>query len=326
MLNFNFMPEQASTFAMQYDILFWMTTVLTVVFTLLVGGLVIFFALRYKQGNKVNRQNPVDHNSFLELAWSVIPMFLALIMFAWNAKLFVDMRTPPADAMEIFVIGKQWMWHSQHENGIRENNRLTIPVNRPVRLTMISQDVLHSFYIPQFRIKQDVIPGRYTSQWFEPIKTGTYNLFCTEYCGTQHSEMGGYVRVLTEADWAKWVANGGDDLKPGPTTIADRGKLVYERMNCASCHTAQDNDRGPTLYGLVGSTRTMTDGKKMVADRDYIRGAIKTPYANLTDGYQNTMPEYKELSEDDLLALYEFIKTLGVQPAAIRQDQAPTQN
>jgi cytochrome c oxidase subunit 2 len=324
MLNVQFMPVQASEFAVEYDALFWVTTLLTAFFTLATGAVVLYFALRYRQGNKVDRSNPVDHNSFLEMAWSIIPMFMALIMFAWAAKAFVDQRTPPDDSMEVFVIGKQWMWHSQHENGVRENNRLTVPVGRNVRLTMISQDVLHSYFIPQFRIKQDVLPGRYTSQWFKATLTGTFNLFCTEYCGTQHSEMGGYVRVLSESDWAKWAANGGDDLEP-VVSLAERGKKLFDKNACANCHTAQDNERAPTLYGLMGRTRKMTNGMAMIADREYVRRALKDPYGQIVEGYDKTMPDYKDLTEEDFLALFEYLKSLGTAGTVVTQDLTPAQ-
>lgn len=323
MLNFKIFPEQASEFAPDYDLLFYTTSALTIFFTVVVGALVLFFAFRYKRGNKVDRSNPIDHNSFLELVWSVVPMFMALFMFAWSARKFVEARTPPPDAMEVYVVGKQWMWHMQHENGIRENNRLTVPVNRAVKLTMISQDVLHSLFVPQFRMKQDVIPGRYTQQWFKATKTGTYNLFCTEYCGTQHSEMGGYVRVLSEADWAKWVGNGGDDVDPKVVTLADKGKLIWEKNGCGTCHAGADTEHGPTLYGLIGTTRKFTDGSSVIADRNYVRDAIHNPYGKINAGYDKTMPDYKDMPEEDVVALYEYIQTLGSRTAPIVQDKQP---
>lgn len=322
MFNFKLIPEQASTFAPSYDWLFWITTLLTVVFTVLVSLILLVLAVRYRQGSKVDRKNPVDHNTFLELSWSGIPLILALVMFTWAARKFVEARTPPEGAMEVFVIGKQWMWHTQHANGVRENNRLTVPVNQPVKLTMISQDVLHSFFIPQFRIKQDVVPGRYTSQWFEATQTGTFNLFCTEYCGTQHSEMGGYVRVLSQEDWERWVANGGDDIYAKKESLADRGKRLFNELKCGSCHGANDNENGPSLNGIVGRTRTFERGNPMVADRDYIRASIKQPYAMITKGYTETMPEYNDMPEDDFLAIYEYIKSLGVQPSVVGTEGA----
>lgn len=312
MWNFPIMPEQASTFAPGYDLLFWVTTALTVFFTVIVSAMVAVLAFRYRRGARVDRRNPMDHNIFLELSWSVIPLFMALVMFAWAAKLFVEARTPPKDAMEVFVIGKQWMWHSQHENGVREANTLTVPVGRPVKLTMISQDVIHSFFIPQFRIKQDVLPGRYTSQWFTATKEGTYNLFCTEYCGTQHSEMGGYVRVLNEADFAAWLARGGDDPKMKDPSLADQGKEIFAAKNCGGCHGAQDNERAPSLNALLGKSRKFADGTSATADRAYIRESIINPYHKIVEGYSNTMPDYKgNLSEEEVLRLYEYIRTLG---------------
>jgi cytochrome c oxidase subunit 2 len=316
MWNFQLMPEQASSFAPDYDLLFWATTALTILFTVLVFAMIVVLAAKYRRGAKADRTNPIDHNTFLELSWSVIPLFLALIMFAWAAWKFVETRTPPKDAMEVFVIGKQWMWHVQHENGVRENNTLTVPVNKPVKLTMISQDVIHSFFIPQFRIKQDVVPGRYTSQWFLPTKIGTYNLFCTEYCGTSHSEMGGYVRVLSESDYARWLANGGDNPVTNSPSMVDLGRDIWNKNACGTCHGVQDSSRGPSLYGLIGRSRKFTDGSSTTVDRAYIRESLYDPYHKIVQGYENTMPAYtrEQITEDQVVQLFEYIRSLGEAP------------
>lgn len=312
MWNFPVMPEQASEFAPEYDKLFWMTTALTVFFTVLVGALVIVLALRFRKGNRVNRHNPADSHMMLEVTWSVIPLILGLVMFFWAASLFVQQRTPPKDALDFFVVGKQWMWHVQQPNGIRENNSLHVPVGKPVRLTMISQDVIHSFYIPQFRMKQDVLPGRYSVQWFTPTKIGKYNLFCAEYCGTQHSEMGGYVYVMSQTDYQRWLAAGGDDPDPTRLTPAQEGKKLWDRLACGNCHTESNTDRGPTLFGIYGTKRPLDKNETAIADPSYLRESLLDPYHKLSLGYDRTMPSYKgQLSEEQVLNLIEYMKTLG---------------
>jgi cytochrome c oxidase subunit II len=313
MWNYPLAPEQASNFATRVDAIFYVITALTIFFTVVVLALVVFFAVKYRVGSNANRARPQHENLRIEIAWSVPPLLLGLGIFAWSATDFIDMRRPPEDAMEIFVIGKQWMWHVQHPNGVREMNTLHVPVGRPVKLTMISQDVIHAFYIPAFRVQYHVIPGRYTYMWFTPTKPGRYYLFCNMYCGTQHSEMGGYVYVQTQAEYAQWLAQGGDNPQEGTLTLADHGRQLYEQLNCANCHTGTDTERAPTLYGLYGSQRLQTNGRSMQANDDYIRESIINPYSTITAGYENTMPaDYKtQLSEEQIRRLIEYIKTLG---------------
>ncbi len=313
MWNYPYKPESASEFATSYDLLFYALTALTVIFTVIVGLMMVIFSVRYRRGSNVSRKNPIDTHMMLELTWSVIPLILGLAMFFWSAKLYVDTRIPPKNAMDIYVIGKQWMWHIQHSNGIRENNELHVPAGKPVRLTMISQDVIHSFFIPAFRAKQDVVPGRYTMMWFTPTKPGRYPIFCAEYCGSDHSEMGGYVTVLDAAAWQRWVETGGQKVDRLATTAEARGKELFDRFRCDTCHTPKDVPEGPSLHGIVGTERIMTDGSRALADRDYIRESILDPYRRLTAGYpEKTMPEYKgQLSEEQILDLYAYIRTLG---------------
>jgi len=293
------------------DALFYTLTALTVIFTVLVGALVLFFAIRYRKGSKVKRSGAVDSHLGLELTWTIIPLILGMFIFWWSAKLFIKTRQPPKDAMEIFVIGKQWMWHLQHANGVRENNELHVPVGVPIRLTMISQDVIHSFFVPQFRIKQDVLPGRYSQQWFIATKPGKYNLFCAEYCGTEHSVMGGYVYALPQKEFDQWLASGGSKKEP-PVSMVEAGQRLYEQNACANCHGASDNERGPSLIGLYGKRRTMKDGSQVDVDDAYLRESILNPYAKIVKGYLDTMPEYKkQLSEEQVLYLNAYIKSLG---------------
>jgi cytochrome c oxidase subunit II len=309
-------PDQASNFAAESDALYWTLTLLTAIFTLLVFAMVGFLAVKYRRGNRVDRSNPVHHSSILEMSWSIGPMILGLAVFVWSAKLFAQMYgQAPKNSMEIYVIGKQWMWHLQHPNGIRENNELHVPLGRPIKLTMISQDVIHSFFIPAFRIKRDVIPGLYSTVWFTPTKTGKYHLFCAEYCGTQHSEMTGSVYVMEPAEFQKWLASGGQrmqDTQPLPRTMAEAGKLIYEQQGCGNCHDADGMNRGPSLAGLYGSQVKMKSGQMTTADGTYLRKAIMTPNEEIADTYQQIMPAYKDqITEEQLLQLIEHIRSMG---------------
>lgn len=309
-MNFRYVPDQASSYAAHYDLIFYALVALTVVFSLLVGVLVLTFAIKYRAGNKVNRARPIYESKTLELTWSIIPLILGLIMFFFGAQLFVQMRTPPDDAMEVFVIGKQWMWHVQHPNGVRENNTLHVPIGKPVKLTMISQDVIHAFYIPDFRLQYHVVPGRYTSAWFTGTKIGKYPIFCGIYCGTQHSEMGGYVYVMSQKDFAAWLDNGGE--RPVAQTMEQRGSKLFTSIGCANCHGGADTLRAPSLNGIWNSKRTMEDGTVVTADAAYLRESILNPWNRITKGYQNTMPEYVgQIKEEDVLALIEYIRSTG---------------
>lgn len=312
MLNFPIMPPQASEHAKDHDVLFFAITALTIFFTVVVLSAVLYFAIRYREGSKANREGATDHNTKLEIAWSVIPLILALAMFGWGAQQWVDLHDAPEDAIEIFVVGKQWMWHVQHANGVRENNELHVPTGRPVKLTMISQDVIHAFYIPAFRLQWHVVPGRYTSMWFTPTKPGRYNLWCAMHCGTLHSEMGGYVTVMKPVEFQEWLARGGSNPDQQRVSFEVAGKRLYDQLACGNCHTGEDTLRGPTLYGLFGRERLMADGAKVVANEEYIRDSILNPYMRITKGYANTMPEYKgQLNETQVLQLIAYMKSLG---------------
>lgn len=315
--NFPLRPEAASTFAGPQDLLFGVLTVLTIVFSVPLFIIAIVFAVRYRAGNKVDRSRPSHENLKLEIAWSVIPLIMALAVFGYSAKLFVDMRTPPKDAMEIFVIGKQWMWHIQHPNGVRENNELHVPVGVNVKLTMISQDVIHAFYVPEFRTQYMVMPDKYTQLWFNATKEGEYRILCNQYCGTQHSEMVGKVFVMSPEKYQAWLADGGVRMRPKARTLTQQGKDLYDQYNCVNCHTDKNTERGPTLAGLFGSKRQMTDGSAVVADDPYLRESVLSAEKRLVAGYLATMPNYdQELTEEQVLALIAYMKTLGMHPTA----------
>jgi cytochrome c oxidase subunit II len=310
MFNFPMSPPAASNWAHEHDILFHTLTVLTVLFTGIVMFAVIFLAWRYRAGNKVDRSRPMYENLRLELSWTIAPLIMGLIFFFFSTSLFVRMKTPPKDGYEIFVIGKQWMWHAQHTNGVRENNTLHVPVGKPVKVTMISQDVLHAFYIPAFRVQMHVVPGRYTQLWFTPTKAGEYHLFCNMYCGTQHSEMGGRVVAMEPKDFANWLANNGQTV--APMTMVQAGEKVYNRVACNNCHGAQSNLRAPTLYGILGQKRVFSDGSSVNADETYLRESILRPHNRLTSGYDRSMPAYEgQLSEEEVLQLIAYVKELG---------------
>lgn len=307
-----FVPDRASSYAQSYDNLFLLLTALTLFFSVVVGFFVIFFAVRYRKGSHVNRTNAPHENLKLEITWSVIPMILGLGVFAWGAQMFVEFQDPPANAMDVFAVGKQWMWHFQQANGIRENNELHVPVGKPVRITMISQDVIHALYIPAFRIQYHVVPGRYSQMWFTPTKPGKYNLWCGLYCGTQHSEMGGYVYVMPQAEYDKWLLTGGNRFETPPISMEKAGEQIYTKLNCGTCHGPKDEPRGPSLYSLFGSERQIKGDGPVKADEAYIRESILNPYNRLTAGYRDTMPVYKgQLNEEQILQLISYIKTLG---------------
>lgn len=303
-------PPQASSFAREHDTIYYALWALTIVFTIIVCGAVLWFCVRYRVGTKADRSRPLYEHLGLELSWSVIPGILALIMFYYEARLFIKVRTPPADAQEIFVIGKQWMWHVQHPEGVRENNTLHVPIDKPIKLTMISQDVIHAFYIPAFRTQMMVVPGRYTDMWFTPTKVGEYHLFCNMYCGTQHSEMGGTVVVMEQKDYAEWLKNGGRSATN--MTMEQKGMKKFQEIGCNKCHGGQDTIHGPSLAGLFRTKREFTDGTSATADDPYLRESILKPHQRITKGWGETMPEYAgQLSEEDVILLIAYIKSIG---------------
>lgn len=334
-LNFNvpFHPEQASVFAGEVDALYFVLWGLTILFTIIVAVMVLFFGIRYRKGARVDRSNPPSHNGALELAWSIIPLFLSLIVFVWGARLYADAYKVPDNAMQVYVIGKQWMWHMEHLNGRRENNELHVPVGRAVKLTMISQDVIHSFFVPAFRVKRDVLPGAYTNMWFTPTKPGKYHLFCAEYCGTQHSNMIGTVYVMEPEDFQKWMdqpyEKSGAEAEPTrPLTLVEEGKEIWDTNMCGNCHGGESKRRGPSLIGIYGKPRQLEGGQVVTADDSYLREAIVEPNKKLTAGYAPLMPEYTQLKEDQILKLIAYIKSLGTpdKPAVTQNSTNVTAN
>lgn len=312
-MNFPFAPERASDFAVQVDAIFYALTALTVFFTVVVLGFLLFLCIRYRVGNNVNRvEDPHSkwHN-ILEIGWSLPPLFLGLVMFAWAAIPYTQMYKAKPDALQIWVIGKRWMWHLQHANGVRENNELHIPVGKPVQLTLISQDVIHGFFVPEFRIKRDALPGRYNTMWFTPTKTGKYRIYCTEYCGTGHSEMTGICYVMEQRDYQAWLANGGEKVAANKQTMEQLGESLYNQLACGTCHDKDGIGRGPSLVGIYGMKVKRRDGQIVQVDNNYLRDSILNPSEDIVDKYQQVMPSYKgQLTEAQVLQLIAYIRSL----------------
>ncbi|MDG2008375.1 MAG: cytochrome c oxidase subunit II [Candidatus Binatia bacterium] len=319
---FRLLPEAASTIAGSVDQLYWFIAAISAGFSFAVAGMILFFVIRYRR-RETGREHPESDGVLsLEILWSGIPFLISMVMFVWGAVVFLEMRTPPADSMQIFAVGKRWMWKVQHLEGRREINELHIPVGRPVKITMTSEDVIHSFFVPAFRVKQDAVPGRYSEFWFEATKTGEYHLFCSEFCGTQHARMIGKVVVMEPADYQAWLGSterGGSRL-----SMAEAGEEAFVELGCASCHGEGDGSRGPSLRGLAGSQIRMPDGTMRVADATYLRQSILQPLAVVRDGWDPVMPSFQgQLTEDRVLELIAYINSLesgdaaaGVSPVA----------
>jgi cytochrome c oxidase subunit 2 len=303
---FSLMPEQASTMAHEVDALFFTLVALSVFFAGLIFLLILVFAIRYHRRSDDEQPKPILGDIRLELAWSLIPAALALGVFVWSTVLFFKIQTPPKDALEVYVVAKQWMWKLQHPSGKREINSLHIPLNQPVRLTMTSEDVIHDFFVPAFRVKMDVLPGKYTSMWFEATKPGTYHLFCAEYCGTEHSKMIGSVVAMDPADYEAWLEGG-----QRGETMAQAGERLFHQYACQTCHKPNSEGRGPILDGLYGSRVSLQSGAKVVADESYLRESIVNPNAKMLVGYKPLMPTFAgQIGEEGILQLIAYIKSL----------------
>ena len=324
MIMWNFLPEQASTFAAEVDRMYIVLTVLSLLFALPIAGLVIYFGIKYRRGANVDRTGALHESRPLEFSWITLLVVLSLAVFVWGSQLYVRMYAMPTDALDIYALGKQWMWQFQYPTGQREINVLHVPVGRPVRLTMISEDVIHSVYVPAFRTKTDVLPGHYAVMWFQATKTGEYDLFCAEYCGTEHSGMVGKVVVLEARQYEEWLrthVSGGADPIPehvaneaaqGPQTMAQTGEQLFINLGCNSCHVLNGRGIGPSLVGLWGREVTLSDGQTLVADAQYIRRSILDPRAQIVEGYPPVMPTFEgQIDEEELFSLVEYIRSLN---------------
>jgi cytochrome c oxidase subunit 2 len=304
--SFPLFPPSASTVALDVDLLYLFILAVSAFFAVLVSVLVLYFALKYHAKDPAAVGEDIHGSLTLELVWTGIPFVLAMVMFVWGAQVFWTLSKPPADAMDIFVVGKQWMWKVQHPEGVREINELHVPIGRNVRITLGSEDVIHDYYIPAFRVKMDAVPGKLTTMWFNATKPGKYHIFCAEYCGTKHSGMIGTVTAMEPQDYEAWLAGG----RSGGTA-AQNGERLFTELSCITCHKADSSGRGPTLHGVFGNPVQLADGRKVIADENYLRESIMSPQAKVVQGFQPIMPTFQGMvTEENLLQLIAYVKTL----------------
>ena len=317
-----FFPEQASTVAPRVDHLYFFLIAVSAFFAVVVTIMVVVFAIKFRRRHDDEVGEPIHGSLALELLWTGIPFVIAMVMFVWGASVYFAIARVPDETLDIYAVGKQWMWKFQHREGQREINELHVPIGTPVRIVITSEDVLHDLYFPAFRVKTDAIPGRYTQLWFEATKTGSFHIFCAEYCGTKHAGMIGTVHVLTQEEYQAWLG--------GTTTgesLAQKGEKLFTQLACVTCHSASSEGRGPALNGVWGSTVTLANGNTVKVDASYVRESILNPPAKIVAGYQPLMPTFQgQVSEEQLLALTEYIKGLPAAtgaPAAAPATPAP---
>jgi cytochrome c oxidase subunit II len=308
-------PEQASAQAGPIDNLYFFLTAVSAIMTILIFVCIIAFAYKYRRSAHPHATQ-IEGSTKLELAWSISPFIVMLVMFAWGAELYYAAQNPPRDALEVFVTGKQWMWKIQYPDGGREIDELHVAVGQPVKLTMASEDVIHSFSIPAFRIRHDVVPGHYDSVWFTATKPGRYHLFCTEYCGNQHASMGGWVDVLDQRAYANWASGGG-----AQGTLAEQGEKLFQQFGCSTCHLLDQQGRCPILRGLYNKPVQLNDGRTVTADDAYLRESILDPNAKIVAGFEpNVMPQFKgQVTEENVIQLIAYIKSLSPSTPASQQ-------
>jgi len=303
-------PVRASTGAGNVDALYIFLVTLSAFMCLCIFTMILVFAAKYRRQRGIEAEQ-IEGSSPLEITWSIIPLGIFMVIFLWGAVIYFRERTPPRGASEVYVVAKQWMWKLQHQEGQREINELHIPVGRDVKLIMTSQDVIHSFYVPTFRIKQDVLPGRYTTAWFRATKPGVYHLFCSQYCGSQHSGMIGQVTVMEPAQYEAWLSGG---LTSG--SLAASGETIFQQLGCPTCHRSDTQGRGPNLVGLFGKPVQLDDGRSILADENYIRESILSPSAKVVSGFKPIMPVFQGLvTEEQLNGLVAYVKSLSPAPS-----------
>jgi cytochrome c oxidase subunit 2 len=301
-----FLPEQASTTGEQVDALFLFLLAMGIFFSGLIASLVVVFGIRYRRRSQADRPHPIEGSLALELTWTLVPLAIVTVVFVWSSQLFFSMNRPPPDAVRINVVGKRWMWKVQHMTGQREINELHVPVGVPVRLVLTSEDVIHSFFVPAFRMKKDAVPGRYATEWFKATKPGRYHLFCAEYCGAKHSAMIGWIVAMEPKDYQAWLSGAG-----GGVSLAASGQKLFQELACVTCHRADTGGRGPNLDGLFGKEVRLGNGGTVKADEAYIRESIVNPSAKVVAGYQPIMPTFQGLVEEEgLMQLIAYIQSL----------------
>jgi len=308
-------PERASTIANEVDALYFFLIGLSVVMSVLIATLVVSFAIKFRRRHRDAVGAQVHGGMALELAWTIVPFLITLVVFFWGAKIYFVMASPPPETLNIYIVGKQWMWKAQHLTGQREINQLHVPVGRPVKLIMTSEDVIHNFSIPAMRVKADVIPGRFVQIWFEPTRPGTYQIFCAEYCGTQHSRMTGQVEVMEANAYQTWLSGG-----TAEGSLASTGERLFADLACNTCHRPDSRGRGPVLQNVYSHPVQLHDGTVVTADENYLRESILTPATKVTAGFQPVMPAFQGLiSEEQLLALIEYVKSLSTQQENVKR-------
>ena len=305
---FPFVPESASTVSGEVEALYFYIWGVTAFFVLLISIVLIYFVIRYRRRNAFEIPRPIEGSTKLETLWSVIPLLIAMTIFFWGAKVYFAQYRPAKNAIEVYVVGKQWMWKFQHSTGQREINELHVPIGRKVKLIMATEDVIHDLFVPAFRTKIDVVPGKYTTEWFEATKPGRYHFFCAEYCGMNHSGMGGYVVVMEPAEYENWLSGNAGQASP-----AAAGRGLYESLGCASCHGANaEGGRGPALLGLYGSKVVLNNNQTVTGDESYLRESILNPQAKIANGFGPIMPSFQgQLSEEQLLQVVAYLKSLS---------------
>ena len=307
-------PQAASASAVETDHLIFLFTLLTLLLVVPVFLAISFFAIRYRDGIKVVRVRVENRDRMLELGWMIIPFVLTLIFFAWGARMFDTHRHAPPNAIAIQAIGRQWMWKFQHPGGQAEINNLHVPVGEPVLITMISQDVIHSLYIPALRIQMETLPGRYTQLWFKADTTGRFHILCSEFCGTDHSKMAGILTIMAPAAFQDWLEGAGSNQD-----LAAAGSRLFSTYGCSGCHDSGATVRAPSLAGVWGHAVPLQGGGTILADASYIHDKIYNPDNHLIAGYKQIMPSFKGLiPEDDMTRLVAYIERL-----AGSREQAP---
>jgi cytochrome c oxidase subunit II len=303
-------PESASTMASRVDALYFFLLAVSTFFSLLIAGLIVYYAIRFHRRSADEIGAKVHGGMALEITWTIVPFIITMVIFVWGASVYFAMARPPDETLNIYVVGKQWMWKFQHLDGQREIDELHVPVGRAVKLITTSEDVIHDFYVPAFRIKADVIPGRYVNIWFQATKPGRYRLFCAEYCGTRHSGMTGEVIAMEPAEYQTWLSGGAPE-----GSLASAGAKLFQDLACNTCHRPDAQGRGPVLEGLFGKTVTLQSGETATVDEAYVRESILQPAAKVTAGFQPIMPTFQGLvTEEQLLELIEYVKSLRALP------------
>lgn len=316
--DFPLWPEQASSVAGQVDALFIFMCIVCGSVSLLTFIVIFTLAIKYRRRPDNEIAEDQEPPKALEVAWIVIPFFIFMGMFVWGAWVYFRLARVPDDALDVYATGKQWMWKFQHPTGQREINTLHVPVNRPIRITMASEDVIHSLFFPAFRTKMDVLPNRYRAMWFKATKVGRYHIFCAEYCGTLHSGMIGWVEVMEPTDFQRWLAGGPEG------SLASQGEKLFQKYACNTCHTNDASGRGPVLVGLYGRPVELSDNRVVVADDNYIRESILNPTAKIVKGFNPIMPTFQgQVNEDDLIKLLAYVKSLGTERKFTPEVQTP---